>query len=167
MVDHRRRATDIERVPTIRDLILNAVGVGKSFRDLEHDSGYRVKFQAFQELSAKAPKQFPKEAKTIFGIAQALDITPTAVVLAYAQSLGIAVDTRSTFAMRLPPDADQLDMDMQNALIGVVRAAVRSRSRGAAVSDELQNDSIASIIGSATDDARELGHDQRQQRNQG
>jgi hypothetical protein len=121
--------SDIGAVPTIRELIRAALDGGRSVRDLEHDSGYRVKFQTFQHLSVNAPDQFPKKVDTIVGMAEALNVTSTAVVMAYAQSLGIPMEVRSTFAMRLPPDADDLDIEVQNALIAVVRASVRSRRR--------------------------------------
>lgn len=126
-------------VPTIGHLIRAALNEGRSVRDLEHDSGYRVKFQTFQELSAHPPRQFPKERKTITGLAQALRVTETAVVLAYAQSLGVPVETQSSFAMRLPPAVDELDIDVQNALISVVRAVARRSHRVVANDAELPN----------------------------
>ena len=123
-------------MPTIGELIREALTAGRSVRDLEQDSGYLVKYQTFQELSARTPREFPKQTKTITGMAQALRITETAVVLAYAESLGIRVEARSGFAMRLPAGVDQLDIEMQNALIAVVRAAARPALNGSATARE-------------------------------
>lgn len=111
-------------VPTIRDLIREALAAGKSVRDLEADSGYQVKFQTFQELSNSAPKQFPKKLETIDGMARALHATESAIVLAYASGLGVPVTSRSDFALRLPAGVDDLDEPMKRALISVVRAAL-------------------------------------------
>lgn len=114
-------------MPTIKDLIRVELDRGKSVRDLEVDSGGLVKFQTFQELSSRPPRQFPKSVDTITGMAQALQVDVTTVVLAYAKGLGIEVDAAgSLFALRLPPGVDSLDLQMQNALIGVARAALKT-----------------------------------------
>lgn len=130
VVDRQDGPADPKTVPTIRDLIRAAFDEGRSVRDLEQDSGYLVKYQTFQELGTNSPRQFPKETKTITGMAQALNVTETAVVLAYARGLGVPVEAGSnTFALRLPPDVATIEPDMQNALISMIRAAVR-RARG-------------------------------------
>jgi hypothetical protein len=113
-------------VPTIRELIRAALDAGKTVRQLEADSGDRVRFQTFQELSNNAPKQFPKQADTITGMAAALNISESTVVLAYATALGIPVETGSTFALRLPPGVDHLEPAMQDAILQVTRAALQS-----------------------------------------
>jgi hypothetical protein len=112
-------------MPTIKDLIRAELDRGKSVRDLEADSDGAVKFQTFQELSSRPPKQFPKSVETIRGMARALRLDETTVVLAYAKGLGIDIHAGSVFALRLPPDVDQLDPQMQNALIAVARAAAQ------------------------------------------
>lgn len=117
---------DTAPVPTIRDLIRSALDEGKSVRDLAADSGDRVKFQTFQELANHPPKQFPKDPKTIAGMAGALRVSETTVVLAYAKGLGIGISTDSGFALRLPVGIDTVDPRMQDALIAVARAAVKS-----------------------------------------
>ena len=119
-------------VPTIRDLIRAALDAGRTVRQLADDSGGRVKFQTFQELANHPPKQFPKEPKTIEGMSQALGIPPATVVLAYAKGLGIDVSTSSSFVLRLPPGVDQVHPDMQDAIIGLTRAAVRTTSTNGA-----------------------------------
>lgn len=147
-------SSDNVEVPTIGHLIRAALDEGRSVRDLEHDSGYRVRFQTFQELSTHAPRQFPKETKTISGLAQALRITETSVVLAYAQSLGVPVETRSSFAMRLPPAVDELDIDVQNALISVVRAVSRRSHRVVSHDAEVPNWGRGIRAGASGEDAR-------------
>ncbi|WP_156781231.1 hypothetical protein [Mycobacterium gordonae] len=111
-------------VPTIKDLIRSSLDAGKSVRELAEDSGHRVKFQTFQELSVHAPKQFPKNPETITGMALALKVSETAIVLAYASGIGITVTAGSNFAMRLPADVDRLSPDMQDALVALTRAAL-------------------------------------------
>lgn len=113
-------------VPTIKDLIRSELDGGKSVRDLAKDSGERVKFQTFQELSISPPKQFPKDPKTIVGMALALKVSETAIVLAYASSLGITVAAGSNLAMRLPADVDKLSPAMQDAIINLTRAALKA-----------------------------------------
>lgn len=71
MVEHQSERGHRSRVPTIRELIQDAIDSGKSVRDLSAASGDRVKHQTFQELSKRAPKQFPKESKTISGMSAA------------------------------------------------------------------------------------------------
>jgi hypothetical protein len=119
-------------VPTITDLIRGALDdEGRTVRDLERDSGYQVKFQTFQELANRAPRQFPKETKTITGMARALNVSETSIVLAYAQGLGIQIDgVANTFALRLPADVATIEPDMQNAIINMARAAVKRHRLG-------------------------------------
>lgn len=127
-IDRPGTAPNTDSVPCIRDLIRDAVDSGRSYRDLEQDSGYRVKFQTFQELANHDPRQFPKDVKTIAGMAQALHVTEAAIVLAYAKGLGVPVDgLNNTFALRLPADISSVEPEMQNAIINMARAAVRHR----------------------------------------
>jgi hypothetical protein len=131
-------------VPTIRELIRKALDGGKSVRDLAEDSGYRVKFQTFQDLSNHAPKQFPKDPKTITGMALALKVSETSIVLAYAKSLGITVATGSNLSMRLPADVDKLSPDMQDAIVSVARAALERAPEKPVGSRNLPGDSETS-----------------------
>lgn len=124
MVEHRSTAGKSRGVPTIRELIQEAIDSGRSVRQLAADSGHRVKHQTFQDLSKRSPLQFPKEAKTIAGMSQALGYPESTIVLAYAKGLGINVETDSEFALRLPHGVDGLDPEMQMALVSVARAAV-------------------------------------------
>jgi hypothetical protein len=126
LVDEHPNLDQSFDVPTIKELIRSALDSGKSVRDLAEDSGQRVKFQTFQELSNYAPKQFPKDPKTIVGMALALKVSETAIVLAFASSLGISVATGSNLAMRLPADVDKLSPEMQDAIINLTRAALKA-----------------------------------------
>lgn len=132
-VERRSNFGNHDGVPSIKELIQDALAAGKTVRELETDSGDRVKYQTFQELSRHAPKQFPRDLKTIAGMADALRVTETAVVLAYATGLGVDVGVESAFAMRLPPGVDHLTREMQDAIVKLVRAAMHtSASRGRA-----------------------------------
>lgn len=130
MIDHGGMPTDPKTMPTIADLIIGAQREGRSLRQLEEDSGYLVKYQTFGDLANHAPGEFPKSTKTIAGMARALRVPEATIVLAYAKSLGIPVDGNdSTFALRLPPDVASIEPEMQNALISMIRAAVKRAKR--------------------------------------
>lgn len=115
-------------MPTIQQLIRIELDRGKTVRDLEADSGGEVKFQTFHQLATHPPHQFPKETKTIRGIARALRCSEATVVLAYAAGLGIYISGLSNFALRLPPGVDDLDPQLQDSMVGVIRAAVKSHT---------------------------------------
>jgi hypothetical protein len=126
MVERQRTTGERPNVPTIKDLIRAALDNGKTVRQLEADSGGRVKFQTFQELSNNAPKNFPRDiSETITGMAIALSVPETTVVLAYAKSLGVRVDAGPSFALRMPPGIDRVDHQVQDAMLGLMRAVVR------------------------------------------
>lgn len=125
MVESDKTVRHRSDVPTIRELIQRAVDDGKTFRALEAASGDRVKFQTFQNLVHNAPLQFPKDNKTIEGMAAALGVPEATVVLGYAKGLGLDITTDSLFADLLPRGTDELDVEFQNALVSVVRAAIR------------------------------------------
>lgn len=116
---------DHSQVPSIRDLIREALDTGKTVRDLQADSGELVRFQTFQELSRHDPKQFPKDLKTFTGMSAALRVPETTVVLAYAKSIGVDISGASPFALRLPPGVDGLDPDVQDAVVRLIRALLR------------------------------------------
>lgn len=129
-MESSRERLDNSGVPSIRDLICAALGAGKTVRQLEDDSDGRVRFQTFQELANHAPKQFPKDTKTIAGMAAALRVPESTVVLAYAVGLGIDIqDGRSGLTHRLPPGVDRLDPAMQDAIITLARAAVKTQKK--------------------------------------
>jgi hypothetical protein len=146
-VERQQATRDRSEVSTIKDLIRAALANGKTVRQLEADSGGRVRFQTFQELSNAAPKNFPRDVHdTITGMAIALGVPEATIVLAYAKSLGVPVSTGSAFAMRVPPGVDRLDPAVQDAALGLLRAVVRmevtSQSPASPEVDEIEEDEI-------------------------
>lgn len=163
MVDEEPDPDQSFDVPTIKELIRSALDGGKSVRELAEESGQRVKFQTFQELSNHAPKQFPKDPKTITGMALALKVSETAIVLAFAKSLGITVTTGSNLSMRLPADVDKLSPEMQDAIVSVARAALDARS--VVVPDKPKETALRRSLGARKNPGVNGGEDD-QKRNQ-
>jgi hypothetical protein len=125
-VERQARSRDSTGVPTIKELIRAALDNGKTVRQLEADSGGRVRFQTFQEWSNAAPKNFPRDVhETITGMAVALGVTETTVVLAYARGLGVRIAGASPFALRVPPGVDGVDAAVQESMLSLMRAIVR------------------------------------------
>jgi hypothetical protein len=155
-------------MPTIMELIRGALDGGRTVRQLQADSGHRVKHQTFQELSKAPPDQFPRLAKTITGMSEALRVPEATIVLAYAKGLGWNVNIDSAFALRLPPGVDDLDPSMQDAIIHVARAALHSGAGGHPVAaDERENPVPDAVFGStdgrtdAGDSSEAAGEDRR------
>lgn len=122
---------------TIKDLIRAALDNGKTVRQLEADSGGRVRYQAFQELSNNAPKNFPRDiSNTITGMALALGVPETTIVLAYAAGLGVRVTAGSPFTLRVPAGVDQLDPSVQESLLTLMRSIVRMEAAPAGASPQ-------------------------------
>lgn len=138
MVDRSAPSSDYESVPTISQLIADQMDVtGRSYRDLWRASGERVKHQTFQELRSAPPKSWPKNVETIRGMAEALDVSETAVVLAYARSLGVEVQAESMLAQQLPATTRQLGATERNAIVALIRA-ITTRGRDQDDQDEKQ-----------------------------
>lgn len=128
MVAGASGSSDDPSMPTITQLIADHITTtGRSYRDLAHASGDRVKHQTFQELKTGPPKSWPKSAETIRGIARALGVTERAVVLAFARSLGVDVAGGSLFAQQLPPGVDDLSPKERKAAIEMLRVLVAQR----------------------------------------
>lgn len=166
-VERYARPRDATEVPTIRDLVRAALDAGKTVRQLEIDSGGLVRFQTFQELSARPPKQFPKRIDTIIGVATALNVSESTVVLAYAAGLGIPVHAGSTFALRLPPGVDNIELPLQDAILQLMRSAL-SVGAGRGVVDERKHPFPEVFFGHTGDDgpgtpAEAPGEHRRQQ----
>lgn len=138
-VEQYPKSRDATDVPTIRELVRAALDAGKTVRQLEIDSGGLVRFQTFQELSSHPPKQFPKRAATILGVAAALNLSESTVVLAYAAGLGIPVHAGSTFALRLPPGVDNIELPLQDAILQLMRSALSVGAGRGGVTDERQH----------------------------
>ncbi|VFA94734.1 Uncharacterised protein [Nocardia farcinica] len=128
MVAAARDGSDDPSMPTISQLIADHIAAtGRSYRDLTHASGDRVKHQTFQELKSGPPRSWPKSTETIRGIAQALGLSERAVVLAFARSLGVDVEGASLFAQQLPPGVDDLTPEERRAAIEMLRVLVAQR----------------------------------------
>lgn len=87
--------------------------------DKATQAGHRVSHQYLQELAASGPKEWPRHAETIKGLAAATDTTEAAIVHAFARSFGIHVDPASV-AERIPPAADKLPRGVQDAITSLV-----------------------------------------------
>lgn len=122
-MDEESSTSQSGRVLTITDLIRAKLDGGKSVRELARDSGGRVKYQTFDDLSRTAPKAFPKDMKTVAGMSAALDVSETAVVLAYAASLGADVRVESMLAQQLPRSTERLRPEMRNVIVALINAA--------------------------------------------
>ncbi len=82
-------------------------------------AGHRVSHQYLQELAASGPKEWPRHAETIKGLAAATDTTEAAIVHAFARSFGLRVDPTNV-AERIPPAADNLPQGVQDAIATLV-----------------------------------------------
>jgi transcriptional regulator with XRE-family HTH domain len=115
-------------VLTISELIRQAKErSGLSFRAMAEQAtlaGHRVSHQYLQELTSSGPKNWPRHAETIKGLAAATNTTEVAVVLAFARSFGLRVDTTSV-ASRVPPEADALPAGIQDAVTALIWALTR------------------------------------------
>ncbi|WP_343466508.1 hypothetical protein AAI421_18400 [Rhodococcus aetherivorans] len=131
MVERESNGFDDRSVPTISQLIAAQMdATGRSFRDLWRASGERVKHQTFQELRSAPPKSWPKNVETIRGMAAALDVTETAIVMAYARSLGVDVVGESVLAQQLPASAAQLTPAQRNAIVQLIRSITNQEGTG-------------------------------------
>ncbi len=131
MVERESNGFDDRSVPTISQLIAAQMdATGRSFRDLWRASGERVKHQTFQELRSAPPKSWPKNVETIRGMAAALDVTETAIVMAYARSLGVDVAGESVLAQQLPASAAQLTPAQRNAIVQLIRSITTQEGTG-------------------------------------
>lgn len=132
MVDRMDGGDDRGGVPTIQELIqAQRDTTGMSYRDMADRAaagGYRVKFQTIQELATTQPKGWPKYADTLRGLSVALDVTERTVVLAFARTFGLEVNAgASLLEVLLPAGTRDIDPGLQQAIAGVVRAAVAAR----------------------------------------
>lgn len=87
--------------------------------DKATQAGHRVSHQYLQELAASGPKEWPRHAETIKGLAAATDTTEAAIVHAFARSFGLRVDPTSV-AERIPPAVDMLPQGVQDAITTLV-----------------------------------------------
>ena len=99
-------------------------------------AGHRVSHQYLQELAASGPKEWPRHAGTIKGVAAATDTTEAAVVHAFARSFGLSVDS-TRIAERIPPAADKLPQGVQDAITALVWNLTKELTATSAGGDEL------------------------------
>lgn len=114
-------------MPDLKTLIREWTDRGVSVREMERRAtraGFRVKYQTFSELANNPPLSFPKKTETIRGMAAALEVTERAIVLAYAESLGVDVG-RVEFADLVPLAADEMSQGMRDAVLAVIREATK------------------------------------------
>ncbi|MGH3908959.1 MAG: hypothetical protein ACRDTE_32980 [Pseudonocardiaceae bacterium] len=120
---------------------------GRSFRGMAEkaiNAGHRVSHQYLQELAASGPKEWPRHAETIKGLAAATDTTEAAIVHAFARSFGLRVDPTSV-AERIPPAADNLPQGVQDAIATLVWDLTRELtpvSAGAASAASVGSDDL-------------------------
>lgn len=122
-----------DHMTDLQALIRSCNDRGVSYREMERraaDAGHRVKFQTFADYANKAPLSFPKSIGTIRGMAAALDVTERAVVLAYAESLGVDVG-QIGFADLVPLNADEMTTGMRSAVLAVIREATKGADNAA------------------------------------
>lgn len=140
MVDPLRDHDDRESVPTISELIhtqRDATGLTyRQMADRAAASGHPVKYQQFQELATRGPKGWPKDSATVKGLAFALEVSERSIVLAFARSFGLDVSEGSSLLeVLLPAGTRDVDPGLQQAIAGVVRAAVQAQHESEATSD--------------------------------
>lgn len=87
-------------------------------------AGFTLSRQTVSKL-ARGPKESPKSPETIRALAAGLRVTEKVVWLAFGKSLGLAID-QADLADRIPPSADDLPEEVQDALLMLMRAIARS-----------------------------------------
>jgi transcriptional regulator with XRE-family HTH domain len=132
VVEDSEERVDRVAVPTIKELILTQrESLGLSYREMSQRAdraGLKIKHQTIQELATARPKQWPKTSATIRALAEALDVTERAVVLAFARSFDLEVSADSSLLeMILPAGTKNVHPSIQQAIAGVVRAAISAQ----------------------------------------
>lgn len=103
----------------IRELIESARR-GRSYDALAKAHPESPGRQFWHQIATQDQQTFPKPA-TIRGIAGALQVPQSTVVLAWAESLGVPMRADSRLAMMLPPEVDRLtDADIAT-ILSVIR----------------------------------------------
>lgn len=117
---------------------------GHSFRAMAEQAtraGHRVSHQYLQELATAGPREWPRHAETIRGLAAAADTTEAMVVHAFARSFGLAVDAPG-LADRIPPAADRLPQGVQDAVVALIWGLTRELADSAGADDLLTKDEM-------------------------
>lgn len=97
----------------------------RSYDTLARDCGNRPTSQRIQQIaSSRRLTNFP-DPESIRGLAKGLGVTEAAVVHAAAISVGLRVEEpASRLASLIPVDADRTSDRFQDAVLGVIRAAL-------------------------------------------
>jgi len=85
---------------TLAELI-QARRSGRSYENLAHDSGNRPKLSAWQQWGNGSPRTLLPEPDSIRGIALALGVSHTDVLLAAARSVGLVVAADDPSELRI------------------------------------------------------------------
>lgn len=131
--------TDIQTL--IQEKLVDGVNP-RTLADRAKKAGLHIKHQTIYELSVAPPKAFPKLPSTIEALAYVLGVSQRAVVLAYAQGLGIDVGSIDLAAM-LPASARDLTPDQRDAVLAVVKTMNPSPSPQASPADPTASTSSA------------------------
>lgn len=128
MVDGKGAGGDSPDVPTIAELLTHYRDLtGASYDDMSDLVGGAITGARFHQLTTEPPNAFPRPA-TLQHLANLLHLPVTTVILSFATSLGLSVDTSpSALAMTLPPGTDNLTDTDRQAVLAVIRALVDAR----------------------------------------
>lgn len=111
-------------MPTLADLIQRRKAArGWSYREIAARGNDVISAQRWQQLGTGVRlREFP-EPSTLAGMADALEVDVSAVLLATAKSLGLDVRRhQSELATMLPSSAGELTPDQRDAVLAVVKA---------------------------------------------
>lgn len=105
--------------------LINTHRGGRSYADLARDCGGKPSDKRLQQLVHTPIKNFP-DPDTITALAKGLRVSPTAVVLASAESLGLDVGSSMPRLVELlPAGARDLSEEQAAAVAHLVRTIVR------------------------------------------
>lgn len=118
-------------MPTIAELITAHMdSTGASLGDLSRKSGDVLSVQNLSKIVTKPQRAFPK-LQTARALSDALQVSITTIVLAYAASLGLPVkQSGSALEVMLPPGTDALTPEDRDAIRAITRALIDARREG-------------------------------------
>lgn len=117
-----------DRVPDVPELLkLHTTSTGEKQSEIvarANRAGYTLSRQTVSKL-AQGPKEPPKDPDTVRALAAGLRVTEKVVWMAYGKSIGLNID-QAALADRIPPTADDLAPEVQDALLQLMRAVARN-----------------------------------------
>lgn len=130
MVERGGKDADPAHVPSIAALLNQYRDrTGASYEDMERSLDRAITRGRLQQLATKPPDGFPKP-DSVRHLAELLNVSITAILEAFAVSLGLDVEQRRPLlAITLPPGTDNLtsqDVAAVRAIIGQLVEARRS-----------------------------------------